>query len=179
MKQNIEKILIHEDNIQARLALMGGHIQEDFYEEEVITVVVILTGALLFAADLIRNIDKKVDVKCIHVSSYYGGTKSTGVVSISDGIDNIKNKTVLLIDDILDTGLTLTSVKDELLNNGAKKVKTCVLLDKRVSSIKADYTGFHIPNKFVVGYGLDYQGHYRNLPYIGILKNSCIKEIID
>lgn len=171
MKNDIEKILIHEDVIQARLELMGKHIEEDLHNEDVITVVVILTGALLFAADLIRYIDRKVDVKCIHASSYYGGTESTGVVSISDGIDNVQGKTVLLIDDILDTGLTLTSVADELLCNGAKKVKTCVLLDKRVSPVKADYTGFYIPNEFVVGYGLDFQGHYRNLPYIGVLKN--------
>lgn len=172
MKNDIEKILIHEDVIISRLSLMGEHIANEYTNDDTITVVVILTGALLFAADLIRYIDKKVDVKCIQCSSYFGGTKSSGSVIIGE-IGNIKDKNILLIDDILDTGLTITHTKELLYNKGAKKVKTCVLLDKQVSDIKADFTGFNIPNKFVVGYGLDYQGHYRNLPYIGIL-NSCI-----
>jgi len=177
MKNDIEKILLDEEIIKKRVKQLGEYITRDFNEEgvDIITVVIILKGALPFAADLIRNIDKKITVDCINASSYNGGTQSTGFVKINHA-PGVRNKTVLLIDDILDTGLTIESVRNILLKAGAASVDTCVLLDKDISEYKTEYCGFKIPNEFVVGYGLDFQGHYRNLPYIGVLKTDGFSE---
>lgn len=177
MNRDIEKILIHEDVIDKRIRELGAIIERDFNENgiDVITVIIIMKGALLFSADLIRYIDKKVTVDCINASSYKGGTSSLGTIDI-DHVPNVLNKDVLLIDDILDTGLTMSTVRNVLLDAGAASVTTCCLLDKDIAQDRCDYCGFHIPNEFVVGYGLDFQGHYRNLSYIGVLKISGISD---
>lgn len=178
MKNDIEKVLFHEEVIKNRTRHLGIRIEQDFNKEgiDVISVVIILKGALPFAADLLRNIDKRITVDCINASSYRGTTKSSGIVAI-DHIPDVLNKYVLLIDDILDTGLTMEKVRKTLLEAGAASVTTCVLLDKGIAEQRCDYAGFQIPNEFVVGYGLDFQGHYRNLPYIGTLKKELISGI--
>jgi len=175
MKRDIQKILIDEDVIHKRVAHLARQFQRDCIDNgiETVTVVILLKGALLFAADFVRHLDMKIQVELVNASSYNGGTKSSGVVAL-DRTPDVLNKDVLLIDDILDTGLTMTTVRKQLLEAGAASVTTCVLLDKRVSDYSCDFTGFDIPNEFVVGYGLDYQGHYRNLPYVGVLNPSCI-----
>ena len=171
MHQDIEKVLIHEDIIRKRVEYLAKLFTQDCKDNDVdeITVVILLKGALVFAADFVRHLDMKISVECINASSYHGGTKSSGKIEV-DHVPDVLNKNILLIDDILDTGLTMGWVREKLFEKGAALIGTCVLLDKQIAEERCDYTGFNIPNEFVVGYGLDYQGHYRNLPYIGILK---------
>jgi hypoxanthine phosphoribosyltransferase len=175
MKRDIERVLVDEDVIHRRVEYIAKKFQQECIDNDVtnLTVVILLKGALLFAADFVRHLDMKIQVECINASSYNGGTESSGVVAL-DHTPDVLNKDILLIDDILDTGLTMRTVRQTLLDAGAASVTTCVLLDKQVSDERCDITGFDIPNEFVVGYGLDYEGHYRNLPYVGVLNPSCI-----
>lgn len=180
MRNDIEKVLLDEEVIRKRTQYLGKRIEEDYNSEDidVISVVLVLKGALPFAADLLRSIDKRITVDCVNASSYKGQTESCGVVAI-DHIPDVLNKDVLLIDDILDTGLTMMKVREALLQAGAASVTGCVLLDKSKAGPQTsfvEYVGFQIPDEFVVGYGLDFQGHYRNLPYIGILKKGVDSE---
>jgi len=177
MHQDIEKILIDEDIIYKRLDILAEKVTEDF-EGKSIVVVALLKGAILFMADLLRRMPLAMEIECVNVSSYHGGTESSGTVTFLDKtFPDVKGRSVLLLDDILDTGRTLDAVTTKLSELGAAEIKTCVLLSKdipRESVQDADYTGFVIGSEFVVGYGLDYQGRYRNLPYVGILKESKI-----
>ena len=177
MHQDIEKILIDEDIIYKRLDILAEKVTEDF-EDKSIVVVALLKGAILFMADLLRRMPLAMEIECVNVSSYHGGTESSGTVTFLDKtFPDVKGRSVLLLDDILDTGRTLDAVTTKLSELGAAEIKTCVLLSKdipRESVQDADYTGFVIGSEFVVGYGLDYQGRYRNLPYVGILKESKI-----
>lgn len=173
-RENVERILIDEQVIERRLDVMAEEIHHDFPAGAIVAVV-LLKGAFVFAADLLRRIPRPLEIECFNVASYHGGTQSSGeVVFLDHAIPDLTNKNVLLLDDILDTGLTLSQVRKKLLEQGVSQVKTCVLLAKdrpRVAEVESDYTGFVINDEFVVGYGLDYMGHYRNLPYVGVLKD--------
>ena len=173
MENDIERVLVDEEVILKRLDVMAKEVRKDF-PGEVLVVVVLLKGALVFASDLLRRVPRMLEIECINVASYHGGTESSGVVNFLDRkLPDVKGRKVLLLDDILDTGRTLKAVKDRLVEEGATEVKTGVLLakdKKRAEAVEADYVGFLIADEFVVGYGLDYQGRYRNLPYVGVLK---------
>lgn len=179
MHDDIEKVLVAEEVIEKRLDVIAERITEDFRNEEKLQVVAILKGALVFMADLLRRVPLKLDIECLNVASYHGGTESSGQVDFLDQkLPEVKGRTILLLDDILDTGRTLQAVSDKLLEMGAKDVKTCVLLTKdkeRAEDVDADYSAFEIGDEFVVGYGLDYDGKYRNLPYVGVLSPKAIQ----
>ena len=176
MEQDVEKVLIAEEVIDKRLDAMALEIGRDF-AGEVILVVVLLKGAFVFAADLTRRLPNLLEIECLNVASYHGGTESSGSVSFLDrGMPDVRDRKVLVLDDILDTGRTLCAVAKRLLAEGAHEVRTCVLLSKdkaRETEVEADYTGFVIGDEFVIGYGLDYMGRYRNLPYVGTLKKDA------
>lgn len=175
MNEDIAKVLIDEEVIVRRLDTVAEKILADFHGEEIL-VVGILKGALVFMADLCRRLPVPLQIETLNVASYHGGTESSGVVKFLDAkLPEVKGRRILLIDDILDTGRTLKAVKDRLLDMGAKQVGTAVLLSKekeRAEEVAADYVGFEIGDEFVVGYGLDYQGRYRNLPCVGVLKEE-------
>lgn len=176
MENDIERVLIDERVIGKRLDSMAKEIRQDF-PGEVILVIVLLKGALVFAADLLRRLPRMLEIECLNVASYHGGTESCGVVSFLDHrLPDVRGRRVLLLDDILDTGRTLRAVVDRLHEDGAAEVKTGVLLAKdkaRAAEVRADYVGFVIEDEFVVGYGLDYRGRYRNLPYVGVLSAAA------
>ena len=169
---DIDRVLLDCDTIQSRVKVLAKMIESDF-AGQTITVIVIMDGALFFVADLLRAIDLPMEIVSMSASSYHGGTKTTGDVKLPwpQNLD-LKGKHVLLLDDILDTGLTLGAVHDRLAAEGAADVKTGVLLKKRriqARELKVEYIGFEIEDEFVVGYGMDYQGRFRNLPCIGTL----------
>ena len=176
MKKDIERILIDEAVIQKRLDTMAKEIETDFPAGPIIAIV-LLKGAFVFAADLLRRIPRELSIECLNVSIYHGGMESSGKVYFLDRhFPEVKGAHVLLLDDILDTGRTLAAVAKRLEEEGALAVHTGVLLakdKKRAEEVEADYTGFEIGDEFVVGYGLDYKGKYRNLPYVGVLKLSA------
>ena len=179
MHRDIEKVLIDEGVIQKRLKVLAEKLSQDF-EGKPMVVVALLKGAIPFMADLLRRVPLPMEIECLNVASYHGGTESSGEVTFLDReLPRVSGKAVLLLDDILDTGRTLDAVMGKLVGEGAAEVKTCVLLAKDIERevvTQADYTGFVIGDEFVVGYGLDYRGHYRNLPYVGILKESVIEQ---
>jgi hypoxanthine phosphoribosyltransferase len=179
MENDISKILFHETTILSRLDVLANEITEHYKDKE-FTVISILNGSFIFMADLLRRIQLPMQMDCWSVSSYHG-TKSSGLINFRQSdIADVSNRHVLLLDDILDSGLTLHTIKQKLLQEkNAKSVKSCVLLNKQVkrnADIEADYTGFFIGQEFVVGYGLDYNEKYRNLPFVGILKESIYSE---
>ena len=177
MHDDVEKVLIDEGVIEKRLDVIAERILEDFCDHEFV-VVVILKGALVFTADLLRRMPIPLEIECINVASYHGATESSGRVDFLDSkLPEVRGRSVLLVDDILDTGRTLAAVGQKLCEHGAKMVKSCVLLSKekeRAAEVEANHVGFHIGDEFVVGYGLDFRGLYRNLPYIGVLKKKVI-----
>ncbi|MDR1247410.1 MAG: hypoxanthine phosphoribosyltransferase [Clostridiales Family XIII bacterium] len=163
------KILITEDEIRTRAGEIGRRISDDFAGEEVL-VVGILKGAFMWMCDVIKNISLPVRVDFIAVSSYGASTKSSGVVRILKDLDNaIEDKNVILIEDIVDSGVTLNYLREHLLSRGPKALRICTLLDKpagRRTAVRVDYTGFTVDDVFIIGYGLDVNQRYRNLPYI-------------
>ncbi|HEY1082046.1 MAG TPA: hypoxanthine phosphoribosyltransferase [Prosthecobacter sp.] len=170
---DLDRVLLSAESIRNRVAEMARQIEAD-YAGKVITVVVLMDGALFFVADLLRQIDLPIRLVTLGASSYHGGTESTGEVKINwpAGV-RLGGEDVLLLDDILDTGLTLKALQARLLVERPASLRTGVLLDKkrpRSDDIRLDYCGFEIEDEFVVGYGMDYQGRFRNLPCIGILK---------
>jgi hypoxanthine phosphoribosyltransferase len=178
MRNDIERVLIDEEVIEKRLDAMAREIERDFPQGPLV-VIILLKGALVFAADLLRRVPRELEIECLNVASYHDGMESSGKVDFLDRhFPEVKGQHVLLLDDILDTGRTLHAVKQRLTEEGATAVHTAVLLSKdkiRSEDVDVDYAGFHIGDEFVVGYGLDYQGKYRNLPYIGVLK-TCATE---
>ena len=178
MHEDVARVLIDEAVIEKRLDVMAENILKEFGNEEFVAVI-ILKGALVFTADLLRRMPVPLQIECLSVASYHGGTESSGQVDFLDRkLPDVKGERVLLIDDILDTGRTMHAVGERLREQEAAMVRSCVLLSKdreREAEVEADYTGFDIGDEFVIGYGLDYQGRYRNLPYIGVLKDECIK----
>lgn len=177
MESDVEQVLIAEAVIDKRLDAMALEISRDF-PGEVMVVIVLLKGAFVFAADLLRRIPRMLEIECLNVASYHGGIESSGTVDFLDRkLPDVKGRKVLVLDDILDTGRTLKAVVDRLLEDGAAEVKSGVLLkkDKELAEqVDADYVGFTIGDEFVIGYGLDYKGRYRNLPYVGTLKKEAI-----
>src|SRR5437667_7320896 len=171
---NLE-VLFSEKQIHDRIAELGGQITRDYTGRDLVLVSV-LKGSCVFLADLMRAIDLRLTIDFMSVSSYKDGTKSTGDVEILKDLSNpIRGKEVLVVEDIIDTGLTLSRLLDILGSRGANSIKLASFLDKPEPRIKKelqiDYTGFVVPNKFVVGYGLDAAGRYRNLPFIAIVKD--------
>lgn len=167
------EILITRQQLAQRVAELGKQITADYRGKDLV-VLGILKGAVIFFSDLIREIDLAMTLDFMAISSYGNATKSSGVVRILKDLDkDIIDKDVLVVEDIIDTGLTLSFLKANLLSRGAASIKICALLDKpdrRLVNLTCDYKGFSIPDAFVVGYGLDYDQRYRNLPEIGVLK---------
>jgi len=176
MHKDIEKILVSEEVIKHRVDVLAENILEKGHDD--LMVVVLLKGALVFAADLFRSMPVMLEVECLNVSSYHGEMQSSGVVKFLDvSIPDFKGKRVIVVDDIFDTGLTMKSVCDKIAKSGAASVESCVLLakDKKHDvEHELDYVGFTIGDEFVVGYGLDYKGNYRNLPYVGVLSEDAV-----
>ncbi|MBQ9360736.1 MAG: hypoxanthine phosphoribosyltransferase [Lachnospiraceae bacterium] len=162
-----------EEEVNKRIAELGAQITKE-YEGKSITIVCILKGAAAFACELAKRIEVPVEMEYMRCSSYGNETESSGVVKIDLDLDHpIRDKNILVVEDIIDTGRTMHYLLDILRDRGPAEVKLCALLDKpdrRVADVSIDYTGFVIPDKFIVGYGLDYAQKYRNLPYIGIVE---------
>jgi hypoxanthine phosphoribosyltransferase len=175
MHQDIAEVLITEEQIQAKVAELGEQITHDFRDRNVLLLGT-LKGAVPFIADLARAIQLPIEIDYMAIASYGNSTKSSGVVRIIKDLEGpIDQKHVLVIEDIIDSGQTLHYLLDMLKRRSPLSMHVCTLLDKdcaRVKKVEIDYTGFVIPDHFVVGYGLDYAQRYRNLPYIGILKPS-------
>lgn len=171
-RADLERILITEEQIARRVQELGREIRRDFAGRETV-VVAILNGTVLFLADLIRHLDLPLKLDFVGVSSYGTGTSSAEALLTKQTSADVRGRDVLVIDDILDTGKTLDRVTLHLRQFKPRRLRTCVLLDKKARrqiKIKADYTGFQIPNEFVVGYGLDFAERYRNLPFVAVLK---------
>ena len=168
----LEKVLITEDEIQRRLAEMAGEIDTD-YEGRGLLLVGVLKGAVMVMADLARALHSPVEMDWMAVSSYGSGTKSSGVVRILKDLDkDITGRNVLIVEDIIDSGLTLSWLMSNLGSRGPASVEVCTLLRKPEAAqvdVPVRYVGFDIPNEFVIGYGLDYAERYRNLPFVGTL----------
>jgi hypoxanthine phosphoribosyltransferase len=170
---DLERVLVTEAEIDVRLEALGAEISKVYGREEV-TVVAIVNGAVFFTADLLRRLKTPVRLDCLRVSSYRNSTRPETTPRILDALQiDLEGRHVLLIDDILDTGRTLSVVIEEMRKRKPASLRTCVLLDKKVRrevDIAADFVGFTIPDRFVVGYGLDFAERYRNLSCIGVLK---------
>ena len=167
------RVLISEEEVDAKIAEIGKQISDD-YAGESVHLLCILKGSVFFTCELAKRITVPVSLDFMSVSSYGDGTKSSGIVKIAKDLDEtIEGKNVIVIEDIIDSGRTLHYLLDVLQKRNPKSMKLCTLLDKpdrRVVDVKVDYTGFAIPDEFVVGYGLDYAQKYRNLPYIGVVE---------
>ncbi|NIP38304.1 MAG: hypoxanthine phosphoribosyltransferase [Candidatus Dadabacteria bacterium] len=178
MFDDIEQILINEQELKQKAAELGKNISDD-YDGLNPVFITVLRGSIVFLCDLIREVKIPISLDFLSVSSYSGQTH-TGVVRIIKDLDeNIENKHVILIEDIIDTGLTLNYIVGMLRERKPASIKVCALLDKkvrRIIDIPIDYMGFEIPDEFVVGYGMDYNQKYRNLPYIGVLKQEVLAE---
>ena len=174
-ENDVAGVLFNEEQISEKVKELGENITRDFEGEEIIAVG-ILRGSVVFLADLIRNIALHTELEFMSVSSYGDSTKSSGVVKINKDLDiDICGKNVIIIEDIIDSGVTLKYLKELLLKRNPKSLKICTLLNKperRKSDVIPDYVGYDIPDEFVIGYGLDYANKYRNMPYIGILKRE-------
>ena len=172
MRSVVKEVLLTEEEIELRVKELGKEITKD-YEGKDLLVVGILKGAVIFMAELCKNIDLPIMIDFMAVSSYGNSSTSTGEVKINKDLDfSVEDKDVLIVEDIIDTGFTLSYLTDNLRKRGANSVKIVTLLDKpdrRNVEVKVDYLGFSIPDEFVVGYGLDYSERYRNLPYVAAL----------
>ena len=173
MDQDMLKVLYSEEQIRTRVQEMGDALYEQFKDRNPLFLGV-LKGSFIFMADIVRACQIKSDIEFIAVSSYQNGTSSSGVVQITHDLQqDITGREIVVIEDILDSGLTLSYIKELLESRGPRSIRIATLLDKpsrRKVDLQADYIGFSVPDEFVIGYGLDYDEKYRNLPYIGILK---------
>lgn len=173
MLKDVERILITSEEIGARVRELGQQITNDYAGQEILMIGV-LRGAVIFMADLARSIKRPMDIDFMAISSYGLSTNSSGVVRIIKDLDEVvEGRHVLIIEDIIDSGLTLNYLVDNIKSRKPASVRICTLLskpDRRKVNVTVDYNGFIIPDHFVVGYGLDYAGKYRNLPFIGVLK---------
>ena len=179
MLRDLEKVLINEEVLQKKVKELGKKISED-YKGKNLLMVSVLKGSIVFMADLMRAITENCQIDFMSVSSYGSGVKTSGVVRILKDLDRpLEGYDLLIVEDILDSGLTLDYIISILKKRNPLSIKICTLLDKparRKSSVKADYFGFDVPDEFVVGYGLDYDEKYRNLPFIGVLKPEIYKD---
>ena len=175
MHADIKEVLFNRDDIAGIVKRIASEISEDYKEKDVL-LVGILKGSVVFMADLMRAIETKCNIDFMAVSSYGASSKSSGVVKILKDLDlSVEGKDILIVEDILDSGITLNYLKDLFIRRGVNSLKICTILnkpDRRKAPIYADYVGFDIPDEFVVGYGLDYAEKYRNLPFVGILKRE-------
>jgi len=173
MLKDVERILITSEEIGARVRELGQQITNDYAGQEILMIGV-LRGAVIFMADLARSIKRPMDIDFMAISSYGLSTNSSGVVRIIKDLDEVvEGRHILIIEDIIDSGLTLNYLVDNIKSRKPASVRICTLLskpDRRKVNVTVDYNGFIIPDHFVVGYGLDYAGKYRNLPFIGVLK---------
>lgn len=167
------KVLIDEETVEERIKELGEKISEDYAGRQV-HLICVLKGGVFFMCELAKRISVPVSMDFMSVGSYGDGTSSSGVVKIAKDLDEtLEGKDVLVVEDIIDSGRTLYYLLDVLQKRRPKSMRLCTLLDKpdrRVTDVKVDYVGFEIPDKFVVGYGLDYAQKYRNLPYIGVVE---------
>ncbi len=178
MNKDVQKILVGEDEIKEIVASLGERITDDYKNSpKPLVAIIILKGSMVFASDLIRHIDLPLEIEFMKVSSYGAGTKNSGEIKIHLDLnrENLENYNLLIIEDIVDSGRTLQRLTQLLKNRNASCVKTCTLLDKpsrREVDFTPDYSGRQIEDEFVIGYGLDYDEKYRNLPYVGVLKRE-------
>jgi hypoxanthine phosphoribosyltransferase len=178
-RKDVERILITDAQIARRVKTLAREIELDFRGREMV-VVSLLSGTVMFLADLIRHLNLPLRLDFMGVSSYGAGTESGDLVFTKELRLDVRGRDVLLVDDILDTGKTMRRVLEKLRPLGPRRIKTCVLLDKparRIEKVKADYVGFEIPDYFVIGYGLDFAERYRNLPFVGVLYPHIYKEV--
>ena len=178
MQSDIERVLFDAPAIHKRLEEMAAQITADYSDRE-LTVIAILTGSLMFMSDLLRRIPLPLKLGCLSVVSYHGKTQPSGDVIFKQlEVPDVADRDVLILDDILDTGQTLAAVRKELETAKPRSIRVCVLLSKRkhrAQDVDADYIGFEIDDEFVVGYGLDFMGRYRNLPYVGVLRKELLE----
>ena len=178
-RKEVERVLITEEQLASRVKTLAWEIERDFRGRELV-VVSLLSGTVMFLADLIRHLNLPLRLDFIGVSSYGLGTKTGELVFTKELRLDVRNRDVLLVDDILDTGKTMSCVLTRLRALKPRQIKTCVLLDKpsrRVEKIRADYVGFSIPDLFVIGYGLDFAERYRNLPFVGVLHSGIYNKV--
>jgi hypoxanthine phosphoribosyltransferase len=179
MRGDLEKVLFDEPAIHRRLDDMAAQISNDYRDRE-LTVIAVLHGSLMFVADLLRRIPLPLKLDCLSVASYHGKAQSSGEVVFKQiTLPDIEGRDILVLDDILDSGFTLAAVRETLKTARPHSIRICVLLSKkkqRAREVEADYVGFEIEDKFVVGYGLDFRERYRNLPYIGVLRRKLLEQ---
>ena len=179
MNDDILRVLYSEEELEAKCAELGAQISKD-YEGKNLLLVSVLKGAVVFMTDLMRHITVPCSLDFMVVSSYGSGVKTSGVVKIVKDLDaDLAGKDLLIVEDILDTGMTLHYLKQLLQDRNPNSIRIATLLDKperRRAAVRADYVGYQVPDEFVVGYGLDYDEKYRNLPYVGILKPEVYKK---
>ncbi len=170
---DVESILLSPEQIQARVAELGAQISRDYEGREPVFISVLI-GSFMFTADLLRHVTIPCSVEFMAISSYGKDSRSSGVVRVMKDLDeSIESKHVIILEDIIDTGLTLNYLLDNLRNRNAASVRVAALLDKpsrRLTDVKVDYIGFEVPDEFVIGYGLDFAQRYRNFPYVGVLR---------
>jgi len=179
MRGDLERVLFDEPAIHRRLDEIAAQISNDYRERE-LTVIAVLHGSLMFVADLLRRIPLPLKLDCLSVASYHGKARSNGdVVFRQITVPDVAGRDVLILDDILDSGHTLAAIREVLETAKPQSIRVCVLLSKkkqRAREVDTDYVGFEIEDEFVVGYGLDFREHYRNLPYIGVLRKELLEE---
>jgi hypoxanthine phosphoribosyltransferase len=177
MQDDLERVLFDEATILRRLDALAAQISNDYRDRE-LTVIVILNGSLIFMADLMRRIPLPLKLDCLSVASYHGGLQTSGEVIFRQiASPDVAGRHILLLDDILDSGVTINAIREKLQTANPRSIRACVLLRKmkeRPHQTDADYVGFDIADEFVVGYGLDYMERYRNLPCIGVLKKELV-----
>jgi hypoxanthine phosphoribosyltransferase len=177
MQEDLDRVLFDEPTILRRLDELAAEITSQYQARE-LTIIAVLNGSLIFMADLLRRIPLPLKLDCLSVASYHGGAKTTGEVVFKQlALPDVAGRHILILDDILDSGLSLAAIRDKLTTERPLSVKICVLLRKlkaRLRPVEPDYVGFNIGDEFVVGYGLDYLERYRNLPCIGVLRKDKI-----
>lgn len=170
---DVESILLSAEQIQARIAEMGAQISRDYEGREPVFISVLI-GSFMFTADLVRHITIPCSIEFMAISSYGKESRSSGVVRVMKDLDeSIESKHVVILEDIIDTGLTLNYLLENIRNRNAASVRVAALLDKpsrRLTEVDVDYVGFEVPDEFVIGYGLDFAQRYRNFPYVGVLR---------
>lgn len=179
MHKDIKEILIDETTLKQRIKELGEEITKDYHDKNPL-IICVLKGAVMFMADMVQVVDCYLEMDFMATSSYGASTKSSGEVRILKDLDkSVEGRHVLIVEDIVDSGLTLSYIIRLLKDRQAESIKVCTLLEKparRIAKVDMDYVGFAVPDAFVVGYGLDYAEQYRNLPYIGVLKEEIYKE---
>ena len=179
MQGDIERVLFDEPAIHERLDEMAAQISSDYRDRE-LTVIAILTGGFIFAADLLRRIPLTLKLECLSAMSYHGKMQTSSEVIFEQvALPDVADRDVLILDDILDSGYTLAAVREKLEAARPRSLRVCVLLSKKkepACHVVPDYVGFEIADEFVVGYGLDFRERYRNLPYIGVLRKELLQQ---